>query len=79
MQTVGEEGHPMYPLKDFGKLGHTNAINNKSRRPLDFLTTPSTPIKVYKNDCASMSGKLHQSNQQLAKERHENNFEIIHV
>jgi hypothetical protein len=53
MHTVGEEGHLMYPLKDFGKLGHTNAINNKSRRPLDFLTTPSTPSKEFENDCAS--------------------------
>ncbi len=79
MQTVGEEGHPVYPLKDSGKLGRTNAINYKRRRPLDFLTTPSTPIKVFGNDCASMSGMRHQSNQQLAKERHESNFEIIHA
>jgi hypothetical protein len=54
----------MYPLKDFGKLGHTNAINNKSRRPLDFLTTPSTPIKELENDCASMSN-TNQTNNSL--------------
>jgi hypothetical protein len=39
-------GHIMYPLKQFKKFGHKNAIKNENRDlHLDFLTAPSTSLK----------------------------------
>jgi hypothetical protein len=47
------------PSKDLNKLSHKNAIKHENRGPLsDFLTTPSTPSKEFKNDCASMESKF---------------------
>jgi hypothetical protein len=49
----------MYPLKRLQKLEQKNAIKYKNRgTPLDSLTTPSTPSKVFENDCASMKQSM---------------------
>ena len=42
-------------LKDFENLGHKNAIKQKKRTTLGFLTTPTTPSKEFENNCASMN------------------------
>jgi hypothetical protein len=46
----------MYPIRDFNKNGHKNAIEHEKEPPPppDFLTTPSTPLKEFENNCAPM-------------------------
>jgi hypothetical protein len=52
MHTGGQGAH----LKTSKNLGHKKATKHQNRRKtrLEFFTTPSTPLKEFENDCASM-------------------------